>query len=130
MPSSVTNDISPDICCPICQSTMVEATVLVPSGHSYCFNCIFEHLTTNPNRDPITNVHYTHIDLIPNHTLISMIEKLNNTIPVQIEENENIIVDAKIIKNNPRICKFGKNCKRRGCWFNHPEGQASLLTIH
>ena len=33
---------------PICQSTMVEATVLVPSGHSYCFECIFEHLTITP----------------------------------------------------------------------------------
>lgn len=130
MPSPVTNDISPDICCPICQSTMVEATVLVPSGHSYCFECIFEHLTTNPNRDPITNVHYTHIDLIPNYTLISMINKLSNTLPVQIEENEDIIIEAKIVKDNKKLCKFGNKCKRKGCWFIHPEGQASLLTIH
>ncbi len=30
---------------------------------------------------------------------------------------------------NKPICKFGKKCKRKGCWFNHPEGQASVLTI-
>ena len=131
MPQLVTNDISPDICCPICQSTMVEATVLDPRGHSYCFECIFQHLTTNPNRDPITNVHYTHIDLIPNYTLISMINKLSNTLPVQIEENEEIIVEAKIVSTNSNIrdCKFGKKCKRKGCWFNHPEGQGAVLTI-
>ena len=127
------NDISHDIRCPICQYTMKNATMLIPSGQSYCFDCIFEYLSMNPNKDPITNQSYEHIDLVQNYTLKSMIEKLSHAIPVEIEENNNIVVQATIIDDiSPtiRVCKFGKKCKRRGCWFRHPEGQSSNLTIN
>ena len=130
--SVVANDISHDIRCPICQFTMRNATMLIPSGQSYCFECIFEYLSINPNKDPITNQSYAHIDLVQNYTLKSMIEKLSHAIPVEIEENTNIIVNAIIVDEHPtniRVCKFGKKCKRRGCWFKHPEGQAAVLTI-
>jgi late competence protein required for DNA uptake (superfamily II DNA/RNA helicase) len=128
----VENDISNDIRCPICQYTMRNATMLVPSGQSYCFECIFEYLSSNPNKDPITNQHYANIDLIQNYTLKSMIEKLSHAIPAEIEDNNNIIVHASIVEetSNIRVCKFGRNCKRRGCWFRHPEGQSSNLSIN
>ena len=132
MPRFPPNDISQDIRCPICQYTMTEATILFPSGHTYCFDCIFRYLQSNPNKDTILNIDFDHIDLVPNYTVRQMVEKLSNAIPAQIEENEDIIVEARILQNNSnqRDCKFGKNCKRRGCWFNHPEGQARILTIN
>ena len=131
MPFSA-NDISHDIRCPICQFTMQNATMLIPSGQSYCFECIFDYLSRNPNKDPITNQHYEQIELVQNYTLKSMIDKLSYAIPAEIEENNNIVVQASIIDepSNIRICKFGRNCKRRGCWFRHPEGQSSNLTIN
>tara|TARA_A100001015_G_scaffold277357_1_gene336490 strand:- start:387 stop:779 length:393 start_codon:yes stop_codon:yes gene_type:complete len=128
----IANDISREIRCPICQYTMQNATMLIPSGQSYCFECIFEHLSRNRNKDPITNQHYEQIELVQNYTLKSMIDKLSYALPAEIEENNNIIVQASIIDepSNIRICKFGRNCKRRGCWFRHPEGQSSNLTIN
>ena len=129
--SFVENDISNDIRCPICLYTMQNATMLIPSGQSYCFECIFKYLNINPNKDPITNQSYEHIDLIQNYTLKSIIEKLSHAIPVELEENNNIVVQATIVDNlsNKRDCKYGNKCKRKGCWFNHPEGQAAVLTI-
>ena len=127
-----TNNISNIIQCPICQYTMIDATVLVPSGQTYCFECIFECLKIYPNKDPITNTTYDETDLIPNYTVRSMIENLDDSKnKPSLEENKEIIIEAKIVdSSNIRDCKFGKKCKRKGCWFAHPEGQASLLTIH
>ena len=131
MPSFTKNNISQDMMCSICQDTMIDATILYPTGQSYCFDCIFKCLEIYPNKDPITNIEYDEIDLIPNYSLRSMIEKLKSTSNEIIEENEEIIVEARIVSTNSNIrdCKFGKKCKRKGCWFNHPEGQAAVLTI-
>ena len=32
-----------------------------------------------------------------------MINKLSNTLPVQIEENEDIIIEARIVKDNKKL---------------------------
>ena len=131
--SSQNNDISRDIRCTICQETMENATMLIPSGQTYCFECIFQYLQTNPNKDPNLNISYENVDLVPNYIVRGMIDKLKRAIPAQIEDNENIIVHARIVDettSNIRNCKFGRKCKRLGCWFKHPEGQASILTIH
>ena len=126
-----TNNISNIIQCPICQCTMKNATILYPTGQTYCFECIFECLEIYPNKDPITNTTYDETDLIPNYTVRSMIENLDDSKNKQsLEENKETVVEAKIVgSSNIRDCKFGKKCKRKGCWFNHPEGQSLYLTI-
>ena len=107
--SSQNNDISRDIRCTICQETMENATMLIPSGQTYCFECIFQYLQTNPNKDPNLNISYENVDLVPNYIVRGMIDKLKRAIPAQIEENENIIVHARIVDettSNIRNCKF------------------------
>ena len=105
--------------------------MLVPSGQSYCFECIFQYLSTNPNKDPITNEYYQQIDLIQNYTLKSMIEKLSHAIPAEIEDNNNIIVHASVVEesSNIRLCNLVKIVKDVDVGLKHPEGQSSVLTI-
>ena len=51
-----TNNISNIIQCPICQCTMKNATILYPTGQTYCFECIFECLEIYPNKGDVIKV--------------------------------------------------------------------------
>jgi len=127
--------ISEDTKCPLCLDTMTDATILCPSGLTYCYPCITQALEFAPNTDPTHRTEYRKVMTVPNYSLRQIIEKLGNSSATIIDDST--IVTARLVSASspPRppptqnVCKFGKKCKRFGCYFIHPEGQSQLLTI-
>ena len=64
--------------CSICYDIMKDATILIPSGQSYCLQCIKDSLRVCPNLDPLSGIKYNKIKLIPNYALRNIISNLSN----------------------------------------------------
>lgn len=132
------SSISEDTTCPLCLDTMTEATILCPSGVTYCYHCLSQALEYAPKTDPTHRTEYDEVMMVPNYALRQIIEKLGISPAATIEDST--VVTARIVSasapphpphppSNQNVCKFGKKCRRFGCYFLHPEGQSQLLTI-